>query len=277
MLFVSSEIALVLGVVITIILILFLKRRKKKETVARNLVKDYKEKQDEKRENLRLLMTEVFQMQEEEADNNTETLSEAERQLFTHILKIYLDKDTDCIHEIESDIRRLVQGYHTIASGKVCATPTTGGNQGEIEELNARVSVLNDEKERLQDELKIALESIDNIMKEYATMYSGGGEFNREDTERLKKMAEDAARITGITKSAEENDDTEMPADTETPEPVDEVPSDAIEVGKAQPDHADKNPEDDPGFDSDAVPDIDLEPDQAVEAAADETRTDKPG
>ncbi len=306
MLFITSEIALALGIIVAIISILTLKRRKKKEGVARDLVRNYKAGEEQKRETLRLLLKEVFQMDDEHADLNTETLRKAEKQLFTHILKIYLGKDTECIHEIESDIHTLVQGYHAIASTHGANNQTAqGGDADENEKLLGRISVLKGEKERLQDELKIALETIDNIMKEYATMFSGGGDSNRQDPDKLKKLQETASSVENIKESLEADLKQQADEEDDTPGTASDTQTDAEQTASAASDEPPTDEEDDnpdvmtntetndqaqamqpeepipdqaqddalPEFDESIVPDIDLESNLAPENLPDEEQT----
>jgi hypothetical protein len=176
MLIIFSEIGLVLFLVFIIVAVFFVRRRIKDTNTSHQLIETFKNEYPERKNKLTDYVKNKLNIPDEEAGPLLDELLQREKSIYSHTLKIFSGRDRGAIVKLNDDIKALTEAYQSIAAS---SHPQVENNQDTPDVSSEELEVLKKDKERLQDELKTALESIDRLQKEYQNLY----EKNKGDAE----------------------------------------------------------------------------------------------
>jgi len=181
-LMVGSELAVLLLLVLGMIIYVFLSRHKKDKNRAMDLVSRLKKKEPERRENIKLLLIETYGYGEEEALEKAVELVQVENHLYTKILRMYMGRDRDAITGLDKDVFGLLEIYRELID-------TEMGGDEDSEKPSSPVILrqenrqLREAKRQVEADLAAAVEAMENMMSEYASMYEGG---QKDGEQRVK-------------------------------------------------------------------------------------------
>ena len=224
-----AEATAVFGGVILFYLFYYFRQKKRDRAIIVKLVKRLKEKEGVRKENLKKILSECCGREEADATEIMETLSSREKTLYCNVIKMFLGRDRDKIKRLDEDVQALVRAYQKLV--------LEGANSEEESEhkpsqlsytaLRKENETLYAANESLQSELNDSKKAMENMMKEYATMYAGGqyeGEFEvREEMSKLRER--DWTDEEGDATGEATGEETALPADSEMfDENTDDIP-----------------------------------------------------
>ena len=263
----SLEIMLVLLIIIGIMRFSHARKHRKDVVLAKALKEKIKEYLPGRQEKLRAVIADMVPHDEAWAAKSAEEATSYEKGLYSRILKIILRKDLDGAMGVHNDVERVGDSYHRIVThlaeggiseasedtGKSAKGGSNSADQEKISELKSIVAKLRKEKQQLQDELEASIKSMDNIVKEYARIYSEAP--NKEGTEHLEKEIALLREKVGIHLG---DDDSGLESPDPEPDPV------AKPASQAAPQ--------DLGID---VPDVDIDRNEELKALREKTGLEK--
>lgn len=126
-------------------------------------------------EALRKTLAEDLGYGEEALDEGARRISHRERSLYQRILNLYVKRDAAALRQITIDVENHTAACLGLLPSIAVAPPGDGpGPAGDDSGLESEVAALRDENERLQEELRITMETMSRMLDEYSTMFGGG-------------------------------------------------------------------------------------------------------
>ncbi len=154
------------------------------KTLAMILVDKIKNAESSKREKLLSLLKDVYGYDDEKAEAKTDALIDCEKTLYGNLLKIFLKKEREKISEFDGCINELIESYQGF---------NNGGNENDGEKASPKDSklvlvreentTLRETNARLKKDLDAAMQTMESMMSEYASMYEGG---QKDGEQRMK-------------------------------------------------------------------------------------------
>ena len=175
---VFSEVGVLLALVGIIIAFFVMRRKHKDNLLARQVVETLRESESARKANLMDILQKVHEVDEEFASQTAHAMLTSEKRIYNRVLKMYLGHERDGITDLQKDVENMATTYRKlIDSMKVMhvSEPERGDNPKREAALRAQVKQLEAEKQKLQEDLDESMLSMENMLKEYTQMYSGGG------------------------------------------------------------------------------------------------------
>jgi len=130
-----------------------------------------------------------------ETDVDLDTLMADERQLYQHLVKFSINKDTSLLKSTTTGIHSLIGNYIQLLSVQSSALGISD-SADTVTEKGSKSLTMKKENEALRSELAAlevklqnATDTIESMMGEYSSMYEGGKEEGDERTEKeMKKI-----------------------------------------------------------------------------------------
>ncbi len=182
-LLIGTESALVMLVLAGVIIFFRSRRSRQDKGKALELVARVNKDSKEKLDNLKIVLQETYGLDEEAAVEKADDLIKTEKKLYVKMLRVHMGHDRNAIASIDKDVKALIDNYRNLVEGE------PGGSEEETEKratptiLRGENKALRLAKAQLEADLAAAMETMENMMTEYATMYEG----NRQDGEQRVK------------------------------------------------------------------------------------------
>ncbi|MBI3562028.1 MAG: hypothetical protein HY080_09980 [Gammaproteobacteria bacterium] len=178
-LLVFAEIGAVLAIVTIIVLIVMLRRSSKDRLAAKAFVDGLHQHELKRKENLISVMQKVHDMDPELAVKTAQSMLSCEKQIYNRVLKIFLGHDREALGQLQRDVENMAGAYRKLADTAETINGAEQVERGENPRQNAhlrtQIKQLENEKAKLERDLSEAMTSMENMLKEYTQMYSGGG------------------------------------------------------------------------------------------------------
>ncbi|MDR9435488.1 MAG: hypothetical protein RI563_01320 [Thiohalophilus sp.] len=219
----TSELSAVLLLGAIVLLVVMIRRQRKHRRLALELINRLRDSEAERRQKLVALLTEHLEMDAEQADARARSMLKCETSLYSHVLSLFMGRDPEQLLQVDHDVERLVRSYYHLLEEE---EDDEGDAEREslIVKLKRENKQLRDEKNSLQKNLETTMETMENMMDEYASMYEGG---HKEGEQRLKnEMFKLQQKISKVVSS---DNGEEQPAETDGEEEIPELDSDAEE------------------------------------------------
>lgn len=115
-------------------------------------------------------------------------ISQGERDLYQRIIKMFISRDSKLLTEIDHNIRALTEPYCKFIAEVANLQKVDSSLNDEIESANAEIDRLKAQYDRSCEQLRMALETMDQVSSEYTKIF--GGSKSAEDLEesRLKML-----------------------------------------------------------------------------------------
>ena len=198
-----SEIGVILFLILGSILFLAKKRKIKDKALAMTLVNKIKNAEPEKREKLLAMLKDEYGYDDEKAQKKIELLIDSEKVLYSDLLEIFLKKDRDRISRFDENLNELIASYQSVNEG--------GGDKNNAEQGSEKGSTvvlmreentsLREANAKLKKDLDAAMQTMESMMSEYASMYEGG---QKDGEQRMKNEMFKLRQV--IEKKPEEDD-----------------------------------------------------------------------
>lgn len=173
-----SEIGVVLSIVSIVAIFFLLRFRNREKQLTSNVVSSFKQSTPERKKKLLQVMQDTYNLGSDEAEKNMQLIFDREKTLYSKILKIFYRHEHDEISRVQDSIIALTEAYESLAQNCKARAASVTVDDGEEARLRDKISVLHNDNERLKDDLKQALESVDRIQKEYLAIYE---KYNKDD------------------------------------------------------------------------------------------------
>ncbi|HEB57345.1 MAG TPA: hypothetical protein ENI98_13805 [Gammaproteobacteria bacterium] len=179
-----SEAGVVLLLILCGIIFMVKKRSLQDKALAVVLVDKIKNAEPSKREKLLSLLKDVYGYDDEKAEAKIEVIIEREKTLYGNLLKIFLKKERAKISEFDSYLNDLIESYQNLNDGE---TKDHGQNEAPA---NSKLVLVREENSNLREanaklkkDLDAAMQTMESMMSEYASMYEGG---KKDGEQRMK-------------------------------------------------------------------------------------------
>ena len=200
LLLLSAEFGLVLILVFIISLVYFLKRRKADKRYVADFISEHKNTQIERREAIKSLLQSSSLLTDDNIEIFLDGIKASENRLYKKILNMYLGFDRKCLSDIRDELSNMNRNWvdtvnNSIKNAVEVHMKETGSASSEnVEELNNKIDSLTIDNKKIAAELAEAMETMEDIVKEYSLMYAGqeNPTMDRlsEDYDKLKKKSD---------------------------------------------------------------------------------------
>lgn len=156
-------------VVLSILLILaIMAGRKKFKQAAKSLILDVKANEDKEKQAITFFLTEKLAIDEKAAKKKVKKIMNERKFLVRNLVSGILDKNVEAISQINQDLCRVTSRYHQL---EVMAAPQEEPQQEISEEEQQALDSLKSEIKSLKQEIHITLTTLNNIFKEFSSMF----------------------------------------------------------------------------------------------------------
>ncbi len=206
-LIIISEVSVFFAVVIIITVVYRFRKRIKLKLNAKQFVKKIKSESSEHGEKLKDILLHDYNLDDETATKSVEKFIKQENILFSKIIDLYLGSKNCNLDELDDDVKNLIKTMHsvTIDSVNQAEKKSELGTEyltEQFESLKKEIEQVKAEKSQAQKELKDAMDTMEGMMTEYASMYSGGVDHDNlepeKDIEKVKTKIDSIKKKTGL-------------------------------------------------------------------------------
>ncbi|MEJ2467320.1 MAG: hypothetical protein P8045_16815 [Candidatus Thiodiazotropha sp.] len=196
----------IIGLVILSALLLSfaLIRKRRIRSAVQHLAERVQSDKPARTKRLKTLLSEHFGYADDQLEQALHNITQAEMRLFQNLINGYMQDNQLYLQQFDVDEENLVSAYQELQPQAGSARPplTEGGE--EEEELQR----LQDENQRLSDELRVTMDTMGRMLNEYSSMFAGGNDapLTREVATAGDETQEEAAEREPLP----EADDTEV-------------------------------------------------------------------
>lgn len=166
----ALEIALPFIVLSIVLILSILKGRKLYKESAKKLILNVKSSEDQEKQAIINFQTSKLALDEEIAKKNAKKIMNERKFLIRNLISGLLDKNMEAISQLNQDLGRVVGHYHKLE-------PASGASQ-EVVDAEVNEDTSSEENEELKSEIKslkqevhITLTTLNNIFKEFSSMF----------------------------------------------------------------------------------------------------------
>ncbi len=228
-LIIMSEASAFFAIVIIVLIAFRVRSGRTIKQKAKKFVKRIKNEGSAHTDKLKNILLNDYALDESAATEAVEKLVQQEHMLYSKIIELYLGVKDRTLDDINDDVKNLTKIMHgvTINSSdntEVKIESNSDGSTDEITQLQQELKKVRTEKEQVQQELTDAMNTMEGMMTEYASMYSGGGvnEQNLKPDEDIAKVKDKIDEIKNKSierKSAEpDNQGTDVDLNVDVPD-----------------------------------------------------------
>jgi len=164
-----AEILIALLVISGLLIFFTLLRKERIRKAAQHLAERVQQDKPQRSERLKRLLTERYGYAGVELERKLHDILHCEMQLYQNIINGSIKEDQLFVQQVDVDVENLVLAYQNLQHRQSApATPVVS------EEEAGEVQRLQEENERLSDELRVTMDTMGRMLNEYATMFAGG-------------------------------------------------------------------------------------------------------
>jgi len=211
-----SEVAAFFAVIIVITIIFRIRSGVNLKRSAKNFIKRIKNENSEHSDKLKNILLNDYDLDAQAAEQAVENLIQQEHSLFTKIIGVYLGDKNVNLDDFNDEIKKLTEIMHSVTVNSPKSSTKGGGDDltdnkfltEKFDELQKKLNKVQKEKEQAQSELRDALDTMEGMMTEYASMYAGG--VNKDSLEPDKDIAKVKDKIEEIKSKSEKTGHNEF-------------------------------------------------------------------
>jgi hypothetical protein len=221
-LIIMSEATGFFALVIIVLIIFRIRSGIKIKRIAKKFVKRIKNEDTDHSVKLKNILLNDYALDESEATSAVDKLIQHEHLLYSKIIELYLGSKDRTLDDIGEDVKNLTKIMHGVTinssdNSDIQTEPNkdlntesnNAGSSDEITMLQQELKKVKAEKEQIQLELKDALDTMEGMMTEYASMYAGGG-VNERNLNPDEDIAEVKDKISEIKNKSEQRQKDEQ-------------------------------------------------------------------
>lgn len=183
--FIAAEFGAILLILFVVVFVIFLKRRASDKRYVTVFIEDHKASCAGRREAMREKMMSNLLLREEELDDFLDNINISEKKLYKHILNMYLGFERQCLPEIRDDISDINNYWVETIQKNTGLKVQDSAPEEKTGDLNSKIDELTTENTKMSTDLKKAMETMDDIIKEYSLMYAG------EENDKMDSLSDD--------------------------------------------------------------------------------------
>lgn len=167
------EVMIGLAVISGVLGYLALTRKGRIRKAAHHLAERVQSDKQARGERLKALLSTQYGLTGSQLEQTRRDITEAEMRLFQNLINGYMKDDQVLLQQVDVDEENLVlayQGLKPAAGDKAAAMATLEGGDEEV------VQRLQDENQRLSDELRVTMDTMGRMLNEYSSMFAGGAD-----------------------------------------------------------------------------------------------------
>jgi len=173
---VLSQIGVVLALAAVVTIFLFIRRKQKDNSLCKRFIELLKQKEGGRKDKLIEALQKVHNMGDELAEQTAKSMLSSEKKIYNHVLKLFMGHDRDALAEVQKDVENMASAYRKLIATAEGDSPVEHGESPKHNaQMRAAMKQLTAERDKLQQDLDEAMLSMENMLKEYTQMYSGGG------------------------------------------------------------------------------------------------------
>lgn len=173
---VLSQIGVVLALAAVVTIFLFIRRKQKDNSLCKRFIELLKQKEGGRKDKLIEALQKVHNMDDELAEQTAKSMLSSEKKIYNHVLKLFMGHDRDALAEVQKDVENMASAYRKLIATVENESPIEHGESPKHNaQMRAAMKQLTAERDKLQQDLDEAMLSMENMLKEYTQMYSGGG------------------------------------------------------------------------------------------------------
>ncbi|HEC29317.1 MAG TPA: hypothetical protein ENI65_07010 [Gammaproteobacteria bacterium] len=181
MLVIGAEIGLFIGVIFVIYIIIMFKKKKADKSITDEFVNDFKSLSKERKTTLEESLTSAFSLDDGDGKECAHNIMEKEKTICDHVLRIFNGKGRNLILELQNDLNNLTEAYKELGGMSHYNPDDNSDNQEDIEKMEGVIEALQKDNDRLKDDLKKALESVDYLQEQYTVLFDKTGGHNKDN------------------------------------------------------------------------------------------------
>jgi len=220
LLVVFSQVGVVLALAAVIIIFMVIRRKQKDNSLCKRFIELLKQKEGSRKDKLVESLQKVHNMDDVQAGQTAKSMLGCEKKIYNHVLKLFMGHDRDALDNVKKDVESMANAYRKlIASAEAVTVDHDSGNPKMLAQLRASMKQVSAERDKLQEDLDEAMQSMENMLKEYTQMYSGGGA-KKEGLKHIEnELGQLKQKIEENLVEAPDDDDEEDVPDLTPPEP----------------------------------------------------------
>jgi len=207
LLLLGAEFGLILVLIFIVGIVYFLRRRKADKRYVDNFIAEHKRTQIERREAAKELMKSSSLLSDENIEVFLDSIHASENRLYKKILNMYLGFERNCLSEIRDDLSETNRNWiETVKNSIKDAVEIHMNEMGSVsnenvEELNNKIDSLTKDNKKISADLAEAMETMEDIVKEYSLMYAG------QENPTMDRLSEDYDKLKKKSDSHKEEDE----------------------------------------------------------------------
>jgi len=186
---IAAEFGVVLLLLFIVVLVLFLKRRASDKRYVANFILEHKKSHVDKRDNMREKMLADSLLSEDDLDAFLDNVGSAERKLYKRILNMYLGFERQCLSGIRNEILEINNSWIETLQKNISMIPESSVAEEKVQELKGKINELTNENAKIASDLAEAMETMEDIVKEYSLMYA------RQENDTMDKLSDDYQKL----------------------------------------------------------------------------------
>jgi len=208
LLLLGAEFGLILVLVFIVAIVYFLRRRKADKRYVDDFIAEHKRTQIERREEAKTLIKAISLLSDENIEVFLDSIHVSENRLYKKILNMYLGFDRNCLSDIRDDLSEMNRNWiKTVKDNIKDAVEIHINEMGSLsnenaEELNNKIDDLTKDNKKIASELAEAMETMEDIVKEYSLMYAG------QENPTMDRLSDDYDKLKKKSDSHKEEDES---------------------------------------------------------------------
>jgi predicted aspartyl protease len=155
---------------------LMLRRKNRENCLARLFVEKLKQDEGARKQNLMDILQKVHEMDANLATKTAEAMLGCEKKIYNRVLRMFLGKEREALPQLQKDVENMATAYRKLVDTAQNTTVVERDDNPKIHaQLRTQIKQITAERDKVQKDLDEAMISMENMLKEYTQMYSGGG------------------------------------------------------------------------------------------------------
>ena len=206
LLLIGAEIGIVLVLGLIVLVVYFIRRRTSDKRYVSDFIEDHKVKQEERRAAMKSSMQVDSILIDEDLEEFLDKMGISEKHLYRCVLNMFLGFDRKCLLEIRDELLNINNNWINAVQKSITNSAEIHLNQaklassGDIGELNKKIESLTADNKKMSGDLSEAMETMEEILKEYSLMYAG------QENKTMDRLSADYDKLKKKDESRNKND-----------------------------------------------------------------------
>ncbi len=182
---VLGELLLGLTLVVLGLVVVTVIRGSRDRRAAATLIATVKAEEDARKQALRAILEDRYEYRGDQLEQAVRDINLKEKLLYQAVIGLYLRRDAAALAQLHIDVQALVEAYRALKSPRPAAVDDGAENNPELARLE-------EENQRLAEELRITMDSMARMLSEYSSMFGSGPQTGAEASKPSGSPADDA-------------------------------------------------------------------------------------